>query len=89
MIGPKQKLNFQSKQTKTDISYNPKTIQEVFLHTVYQGLGDKYADMRQRRRPLSSNNNVTDEEILREVTTIISEESEEEAAQKSNNSLPK
>lgn len=76
MIGLKQKLNFQSKQASTDISYDPKTIQEVFLHTIYQGLGVKYADMRQRLRPLTLNNNVTDEEILREVTKIISEENE-------------
>lgn len=76
MIGLKQKLIFQSKQANTDISYNPKTIQEVFLHTVYQGLGVKYADLRQRLRPLTLNNNVADEEILREVTKIISDENE-------------
>lgn len=76
MIGLKQKLIFQSKQANTDISYDPKTIQKVFLHTVYQGLGVKYADLRQRLRPLTLNNNVADEEILREVTRIISDENE-------------
>lgn len=76
MIGLKQKLLFQSKQANTEISYDPRTVQEVFLHTIYQGLGAKYADLRQRLRPLTSNNNVTDEEILSEVTKIISDENE-------------
>lgn len=76
MIGLKQKLMFQSRQANADISYDPRTVQEVFLHTVYQGLGVKYADLRQRLRPLTSNYNVTDEEILSEVTKIISDENE-------------
>ena len=76
MIGLKQKLIFQSRQANTDICYDPRTVQEVFLHTIYQGLGGKYADLRQRLRPLTSNNNVTDEEILSEVTKIISDENE-------------
>lgn len=76
MIGLKQKLIFQSKQGNTDMSYDPITIQGVFLHTIYQGLGVKYADLRQRLRPLTSNSNVTDEEILSEVTKIISDENE-------------
>lgn len=66
MIGLKQKLIFQLKQAHSDISYNPKTIQEVFLYTVYQGVGAKYIDLRQRFRPLVSHSQVTDEEILRE-----------------------
>lgn len=76
MIGPKQKLLFQSRQTSTDISYDPKTIQEVFLHTIYQGLGPKHADLQQRLRPLTSNSQVTDEEILRQVMKIINDENE-------------
>lgn len=76
MIGLKQKLLFQSRQASTDISYDPKTIQEVFLHTIYQGLGTKHADLRQRLRPLISNSQVTDEEILCQVMKIISDENE-------------
>ncbi|KAK0144753.1 hypothetical protein N1851_016793 [Merluccius polli] len=45
MIGLKQRLLFQSKQADTDISYDPKTIQEVFLNTIYQGLGAKHAEL--------------------------------------------
>lgn len=76
MIGLKQKLLFRSQQISTDISYDPKTIQEVFLHTIYQGLGTKHADLLQRLRPLISNGQVTDEEILRQVMKIISDENE-------------
>lgn len=76
MIGLKQRLLFQSKQASTDISYDPKTIQEVFLNTVYQGLGAKHTDLRQRLRPLVSNNQVTDEEILGQMTKMISDENE-------------
>lgn len=76
MIGLKQKLLFQSKQAKGDISYDPKTIQEVFLHTIYQGLGTKHTELRQRMRPLISNSQITDEEILSEVMKIVNEENE-------------
>ena len=76
MIGLKQKLNFQSRQANADISYDPRTIQEVFLHTIYQGLGTKHADIRQRLRPLISNSLVTDEEILGQVMKMISDENE-------------
>ncbi|XP_035995650.1 uncharacterized protein LOC118563830 [Fundulus heteroclitus] len=76
MIGLKQRLFFQSKQADTDISYDPKTIQGVFLNTIYQGLGAKHADLRQRLRPLVSNSQVTDEEILGQMTKMISDENE-------------
>lgn len=76
MIGLKQKILFQSKQVSTDIRYEPKTIQEVFLHSIYQGLGTKHTDIRQQLRPLLSNSNVTDEEILRQVMKMICDENE-------------
>ena len=66
LMGLKQKLIFPSKQSNTDISYDPKTIQQVFLHSVYQGLGAKHCDLQQRLRPLIIKNIVTDEEILSE-----------------------
>lgn len=76
MIGLKQRLMFQPKQASTDISYDPKTIQEVFLNTVYQGLGAKHADLRQRLRHLVANSQVSDEEILGQMTKMISDENE-------------
>lgn len=76
MIGLKQKLLFQTLHTSTDITYDPKTIQKVFLHTIYQGLGPKHADLRQRLRPLIANSQVTDEEILSQVMKITRDEYE-------------
>ena len=76
MIGLKQKILFQSKQVSADIRYDPTTIQGVFLHTIYQGLGSKHTDIRQQLRPFLSNSHVTDEEILCHVMRIISDENE-------------
>lgn len=76
MIGLKQRILFQSKQVNTDIRYDPKTIQEVFLHTIYQGLGSKHTDVRQQLRSLLSNHQVTDEDIVSRVTKIINDENE-------------
>ncbi|KAK0141008.1 hypothetical protein N1851_021996 [Merluccius polli] len=76
MIGLKQRILFQSKQANIDIRYDPKTIQEVFLHTIYHGLGSKHTDIRQQLRPLLSDNQVTDEDIVSRVTKIISDENE-------------
>lgn len=76
MIGLNQKTLFQSWQASADISYDSKTIQEVFLHTIYHGLRTKHADLRQRQRPLISNSQVTNEEIPRQVMKTISDENE-------------
>lgn len=73
MIGLKPKTLFQSKQGNTDISYDPNTIQEVFLHTIYKGLGARHAELRDRLRPLISNRNIANEEILREVMKILND----------------
>lgn len=62
MIG--QRILFQSKQTDTGIRYEPKTIQEVFHHSIHQGIGSKYTDIRQQWRPLVLDSQVTDEEIV-------------------------
>lgn len=75
MIGLKQKI-FQSRQANTDIRYEPKTIQEVFFHTIYQGLGSRHTDFRKQLKPLLSNSQVTDEEILNQVMKIINDENE-------------
>ncbi|KAL2083705.1 hypothetical protein ACEWY4_021478 [Coilia grayii] len=75
IVKPK-KILFQSRQASADIRYDPRTIQEVFLHTIYQGLGSKHSDIRQRLRPFLSNSHVTDEEILCHVMKIINDENE-------------
>ena len=76
MIGLKQRILFTSKLTDTDIKYSAATVQDVFLHTVYQGFGHKHTDIRRELKPLLSNSGVTDEMILRQVMKITSEENE-------------
>jgi hypothetical protein len=76
LIGLKQKLIFLSKQAATDLEYDEQTIQNVFLRTIYQGMGAKYNQFRTELKPLLMNRLVTDEALLRQVTQIASDESE-------------
>lgn len=76
VIGLKQRILFGSKQPGTDIRYSPDTVQDVFLHTVYQGIGHKYNDIRRELKPLLSDNTVADETILKHVMRVTSDESE-------------
>ncbi|KAG7515787.1 hypothetical protein JOB18_016028, partial [Solea senegalensis] len=66
VIGLKQRILFTSKLADTDIKYSAATIQDVFLHTVYQGFGHKHTDIRRELKPLLSSSGVTDEIILRQ-----------------------
>ncbi|KAG7515608.1 hypothetical protein JOB18_012272 [Solea senegalensis] len=72
VIGLKQRVLFTSKLSDTGIKYNAATVQDVFLHTVYQGLGQKHNDIRRELKPLLSNSEVGDETILRHVMRITS-----------------
>ena len=74
MIGLKQKILFQSKQANADIHYDPKTIQRVFRHFFYQGLGSKHTDIRQQLRPPITTNQISDEDIVSRVMKIINSE---------------
>lgn len=76
MIGLKQRVMFTSRQADTDIRYEAQTAQNVFLHTVYQGLSERHDDVRRELRPLLTDPAVTDEALLRLVTKTTSEESE-------------
>lgn len=78
MIGLKQHILFTSKLTDDGIKYSTATVQEVFLQTVFQGLGYKYSDIRRELKPLLANSDVSDETILRHVMRITSEESEQQ-----------
>ncbi|KAI5613075.1 hypothetical protein C0J50_11435 [Silurus asotus] len=75
-IGLKQKILFAVKQSNTDVRYSPATIQDVFLHTVYQGLGHRYKDVRSELKPLLADHNITDEAIVRNVMKITNDENE-------------
>lgn len=76
MMGLKQKVIFTSRETDSDIKYEARTAQNVFLRTVYQGLNEKHEDIRRELRPLLSDPMVTDEMLLRQVTKTTNEESE-------------
>ena len=76
VIGLKQRILFTSKLSDTGIKYSAATVQDVFLHTVYQGFGNKHTDIRRELKPLLSNSDVSDETILRHVMQIQSEESD-------------
>jgi len=76
VIGLKQRVLFTSKLSDTGIKYSPATVQDVFLHSVYQGLGYKHSDIRRELKPLLSSGEVSDETILRHIMRITSEESE-------------
>lgn len=76
MVGLKQKVVLTSRQTDTEIKYEAQTVQNVFMHTIYQGLSDKHDDIRRELKPLFSDPSVTDEALLRQVIKTTSEESE-------------
>ncbi|XP_061889775.1 uncharacterized protein LOC133645306 [Entelurus aequoreus] len=76
MIGLKQKVLFASRQGNMDIEYEPRTVQNVFLHTILQGLLPKFSDIRTELKPLLSNYAVSDEALIRHVSQVCGEESE-------------
>lgn len=76
VIGLKQKIILASKHANTDVKYSASTVQDVFLHTVYQGLGHKHEDVRRELKPLLVDTRVSDEAILKQMKKIMSDESE-------------
>ncbi|XP_014898301.1 uncharacterized protein LOC106953786 [Poecilia latipinna] len=76
VIGLKQKIILASKHAETDVKYSPSTVQDIFIHTVYQGLGHKHDDVRRELKPLLADPGVTDEAILRQMRKIMSDENE-------------
>ncbi|KAI3356717.1 hypothetical protein L3Q82_003309 [Scortum barcoo] len=76
MVGLKQKVILTSRQADTEIKYETQTVQNVFMHTIYQGLSDKHDDIRRELKPLLSDSAVTDESLLRQVIKTTTEECE-------------
>lgn len=76
MMGLKQTVIFTSRQMDADIKYEAHAAQNVFLRTIYQGMSEKYDDVRREFRHLLSDPTVTDEALLKQVTKTTSEESE-------------
>lgn len=46
VMGLKQKILFAARQADSDRKYSAATVQDVFLHTVYQGLSHRCKDIR-------------------------------------------
>ncbi|KAI2644879.1 Reticulocalbin-3 [Labeo rohita] len=57
ILGLKQKILFASKYADSEVKYNPTTVQDMFLHTIYQGLTHKHDDIRRELKPLLSDSN--------------------------------
>ncbi len=76
VIGLKQKIMLASKHADTGVKYSASTVQEVFLHTVYQGLGHKHDDVRRELKSLLGDTGVSDEAILKQMKKIMCDESE-------------
>lgn len=76
VLGLKQKILFAARQADSDRKYSAATVQDVFLHTVYQGLSHECKDIRSKLKPLLADSNVTDDAILRHVMKVTSDETE-------------
>lgn len=75
-IGLKQKILLAFKHDNADVKYNVNTVQDVFFHTVYQGLGHKHDDIRRELKPLLADPKITNDVILKHMKKILSDESE-------------
>lgn len=76
VIGLKQKILSASKYTDPDVKYTENTVQDIFLHTVYQGFAHKYDNLRRELKPLLADTNVTDETILKQTNRTMSDDNE-------------
>lgn len=74
VIGLKQKILLASKYADTEMTYNANTVQDIFLHTKYQGLSHKHNDICRELKPLLSDNSVSDEAILKQMMKIMNTE---------------
>lgn len=76
VMGLKQRIILTSSLPDASIRYSKATVQDVFLHTIYQGLGHKHNDIRRELKYILAEPGVKEETILRQVMRITSEESE-------------
>lgn len=76
VIGLKQKILFASKYADTEVKYNANTVQDIFLHAIYQGLSHKHNDIRRELKPFLSDSSVTDETILKQMMKMTNTENE-------------
>lgn len=75
LMGLKQRVLFASKQS-AGFQYDSKLVQGVFLHSLYQGMNEKFAYIRRDIKPHISNMSVSDDFILEMITRSVSEDTE-------------
>ncbi|KAK0140303.1 hypothetical protein N1851_022778 [Merluccius polli] len=67
---------FAAKQSESEFQYDSKLVQGVFLHSLYQGLNEKYSYLRRDLKPHIANLSTSEEFILDLMTRVVSEEME-------------
>lgn len=75
LMGLKQRVLFASK-VSTGFQYDKKLVQGVFLHSLYQGIHEKYSYVRRDLKPHLSDEKVTDDVILEVITKSVGEDTE-------------
>ncbi|KAK0134679.1 hypothetical protein N1851_029693 [Merluccius polli] len=76
LMGLKQRVMFAAKQSESEFQYDSKLVQGVFLHSLYQGLNEKYSYLRRDLKPHIANLSTSEEFILDLMTPVVSEEME-------------
>lgn len=76
LMGLKQRVLFASEQTESEFQYDRKLVQGVFLHSLYQGLNEKYTFVRRDIKAAIATQTTTDDQILVLITQSVSEETE-------------
>lgn len=74
LMGLKQRVLFASQQGSSEFQYDSKLVHGVFLHSLYQGISEKYAYVRRDLKPVIGNLSVTEDFILEIMTKSVSEE---------------
>lgn len=75
-MGLKQRVLFASEQTESEFQYDCKLVQGVFLHSLYQGLNEKYTFVWRDIKVAIATQATTDDQILELITQSVSEETE-------------
>lgn len=76
LMGLKQRVLFASEQTESEFQYDRKLVQGVFLHSLYQGLNEKYTFVRRDIKAAIGTQEISDDQILELITQSVSEETE-------------
>ena len=71
-LDTRQKILFASQELDTQLKYDPKLVQEMFLRAVDTGLQDEA--IRSRLRPSLQTPEVQDEDLIQQMNVVVSEE---------------